>query len=192
MDVKEYLLSLLAIITGLAITDMVVSMHGLLRRFRQVHWDWLPVVAAAFVFVVIVTSWWVSWIAQWEGMSLVEFIIVLCQLIALFLAAKAVLPDDKDVDQLDLLDYYRRSNRYVWISVSAIPIFMIAQAVYSWQAVIRRPAEALLWATPLIIYCALSLALAWVQRMTVHRLLVPVLLIVFLIINGARTLQTSS
>lgn len=58
MDVKEYLLSLMAIVTGLAIADMIVSLHGLLRRFRKVHWDWLPVVAALFVFVLIVSSWW--------------------------------------------------------------------------------------------------------------------------------------
>ena len=45
MDVKEYLLSLMAIVTGLAIADMIVSLHGLLGRFRKVHWGWLPVVA---------------------------------------------------------------------------------------------------------------------------------------------------
>ena len=180
MDAKEYLLSLLAILTGLAISDMVVSLHGLLRRFRQVHWDWLPVTAAILIFAVIVSSWWVSWNSSWEGMSPLEFMIVLGQLIGLYLAAKAVLPDDKDEDRLDLLEHYQRSNRYVWTAMSAVCFFMIAQAVYSGSA-FSDPVRFLVWSSPFLVYAGISLMLVWVQRMMFHRIVVPVCLLINLI-----------
>ncbi|CAN5169838.1 hypothetical protein BH10PSE1_BH10PSE1_18300 [soil metagenome] len=189
MDAKEYLLSLLAILTGLAISDMVVSLHGLLRRFRQVHWDWLPVTAAALIFAVIVNSWWISWNSKWEGMTPVEFMIVLGQLISMFLAAKAILPDDKDEDRLDLLDYYRRTNRYVWTAVSAACLFMIVQAVYGGNP-LQDPIGFLLWSAPFFIYSGVALMLTWIQRMTLHRVVVPVLLIINLIESSAQHMTT--
>jgi hypothetical protein len=57
MSGTDYILGLLAIVTGLAISDMVVSLHGLLINRRHVKWDWLALVAAAFVLVLIVNSW---------------------------------------------------------------------------------------------------------------------------------------
>lgn len=70
MEIKEYFLGLLAIITGLAITDMIVSLHVLLRRFGRVRWDWLPMAAATLVFVVIVRSWWIAWDTNWTNRPL--------------------------------------------------------------------------------------------------------------------------
>lgn len=45
MSGGDYVLGLLAIITGLAISDMIVSLHGLLINRKHVTWDWLPLVA---------------------------------------------------------------------------------------------------------------------------------------------------
>ena len=189
MDVKEYLLSLMAIVTGLAIADMTVSLHGLLRRFRKVHWDWLPVVAAFFVFVLIVSSWWTSWTSNFEAMPHFVFVIIMFQLVALFLAAKAVLPDDRDGDRLDLLDHYRLSNRYVWLSLTVLSVLVIMPPVVEGRA-FQEPASFIGWVWIPLLYAGLSLILACVQRMTLHRVLVPGFLVLHLVQVSAWSLTT--
>ena len=188
MDVKEYLLSLMAIVTGLAIADMIVSLHGLLRCFRKVHWDWLPVVAAFFVFVLIVSSWWTAWTSRYEAMPHFVFVIIMLQLVALFLAAKAVLPDDRDLDRLDLLDHYRHSNRYVWLSLTALWVLLILPSVVEGHA-FNEPAW-FAWVWIPLVYAGVSLVLAWAQRMTLHRVLVPGFLVLHLVQVSAWPLST--
>lgn len=189
MDVKEYLLSLMAIVTGLAIADMIVSLHGLLRRFRKVHWDWLPVVAAFFVFVLIVSSWWTAWTSRYEAMPHFVFVIIMLQLVALFLAAKAVLPDDRDLDRLDLLDHYRQSNRYVWLSLTALWVLLILPSVVEGGA-FQNPTKFIAWVWVPLVYAGVSLMLACVQRMALHRVLVPGFLVLHLVQVSAWPLST--
>ena len=93
MEAREYILGLMAIISGLAISDMVQSLHGLLERARRVRWAWAPLATAAFVLVTIVYSWWAAWEADLVPISLWAFLLLLGQQIALVLAAKAALPD---------------------------------------------------------------------------------------------------
>lgn len=191
MDVKEYLLSLMAIVTGLAIADMIRSLHGLLRRFRKVRWDWLPVVAAFFVFVLIVASWWTSWTSEYEAMPLLVFLIIMFQLVALFLAAKAVLPDDREegpLDPLDLLDHYRGSNRYVWLSLTALLVlFLLPSVVDGWSFAEPARLISLAWVT---LIAVVFLVLACVQRMILHRILVPGLLIMLLVQGSASIISS--
>ena len=61
MEGSDYLLGLLVIITGLAISDIVVSLHGVLLHRRVVKWDCLALLPPAYVFVLIVVSWGVSY-----------------------------------------------------------------------------------------------------------------------------------
>src|SRR4051812_44337056 len=118
----EYLLAMLAIITGLAISDMVVSLHGLLLNRRLVKWDWLTLMSAAFVFIQIVDSWGISFQSfHQDGASppLWWFLIVLWQVIPFYLAARAVLPDHVRVgDEVDLAGHYAFISRYVWAAIS--------------------------------------------------------------------------
>ena len=48
----EYSLVLVTIIVGLAMTDMLVSLHRLLRSRTKVHWHWLPLISALLVLLV--------------------------------------------------------------------------------------------------------------------------------------------
>ena len=52
-----YLLGLILVITGLAISDLIVSLHGVLMNRHKVKWDWLALLAAAYIFLMIVNSW---------------------------------------------------------------------------------------------------------------------------------------
>jgi hypothetical protein len=162
MDAAGYIL-----ITGLAISDMVVSLHGLLANRRHITWDWLALVAAAFIFLQIVASWGISYRAfddlpqsPWVW----EFVLSLCQTIALYLAARAVFPDHVQLgDRVDLAAHYSFISRYFWASLS------VTYTLYLMFGGIGR-----LWANwPAVVGFVAIIALAiWSDR-RLHRLIVP-------------------
>ena len=49
MTQDEYILGLLAIISGLAVSHMIGALHGILFNRHMVRWDWLMPITAALV-----------------------------------------------------------------------------------------------------------------------------------------------
>jgi hypothetical protein len=113
----EYLLLFTAIILGLAVTDLAVSLHRLLGAGPRVKWDWLAPLAALVAFLKIVTQWW-SWHAAETLASAVTFEMFLALLTAsvlLFLIAAAALPDEVRPDEtVDLRAHYATVQRRYW------------------------------------------------------------------------------
>lgn len=173
MDVAGYILALLAIISGLAIADMIVSLHGVLANRSHVKWDWLALVAAACIFMLIVASWGGSYRAYKdlpEGPWFWEFILVLCQNIALYLAARASLPDDVSIGQdVDLAAHYAFISRYLWASVSVtFGLVVIFGIIFG--GIERLSAH---WEVIVGLVLIISLVI-WTDR-RFHRLVVPAL-----------------
>jgi hypothetical protein len=56
MTSGEFVIGLMTIITGLAIADMIVSLHGLLLNRHRITWDWLSLLVALLVFLTIVAT----------------------------------------------------------------------------------------------------------------------------------------
>ena len=169
----EYLLALLAIITGLAISDMVVSLHGLLLNRRLVRWDWLTLMAAAFVFITIVNSWGISFRSFKDGYSppLWFFLIVLCQNIPFYLAARAALPDHVRVgDEVDLAGHYAFISRYFWAAIS-LSCFVYLAPIVAYNGLRILIEEEWAMALALLLFAPLII---WPDR-RLHRILVPIL-----------------
>lgn len=122
MSGADYILGLLAIITGLAISDMIVSLHGLLINRRHVRWDWLPLVAAASVLLLIISTWrhlYVGFQGAVKGPPIWVFVTVLASNVGLYLAARAALPDRVNIgEQFDLRDHYDFVDRYLWSALA--------------------------------------------------------------------------
>ena len=81
MTASEYVLGLMLIISGLAISDMIANLHGVLLHRRSVKWDWLALTAAGYVLLVIINSWGISFRAFNRGddeLQLWSFLLVLC------------------------------------------------------------------------------------------------------------------
>ena len=133
MGAFEYLLLFIAIVLGLAVADLAVSLHRLLGAGQRVRWDWLAPLAAAVAFLKIVTQWW-SWHAaeQLAGAVTFEmFLGLLAAAVLLFLLAAAALPDEVPGEApIDLRAHYAAVSRRYWLLF--LGQWLVGNAVYAW------------------------------------------------------------
>ena len=175
MSGGDYILGLLAIISGLAISDMIVSLHGLLINRRHVKWDWLPLVAAACVLLLIISTWRISYVAFHSalvGPPIWVFVMILVQNTGLYLAARAAIPDSVVMDEpFDLSAHYDRVRRYLWSALALSYAMFVSlsalEPIFLGRLQFQNTFFHALLALPVI----LSL-IVWPNRM-LHRILVP-------------------
>jgi|WetSurMetagenome_2_1015567.scaffolds.fasta_scaffold231107_2 hypothetical protein len=117
MSAFEYLLLFAAIILGLAVSDLAISLHKLMAARGRVRWDWLAPMAAIVAFLKIVTQWW-TWFAA-EGiakaLTFEMYLVVLVESVLLFLLAAAALPDDVPEKGIDLRAFFNGTRRRFWL-----------------------------------------------------------------------------
>ena len=116
MSVSEYVMAFVTIVLGIAITDLLVSLHRLLRAWRRVKWDWLtPLFALLMIFAALI-FWWLSfeWFHGVESLSILEFLPRLAFLAISVLMIVSALPDEVPEQGLNLRDYYFESRLHIW------------------------------------------------------------------------------
>ena len=133
----EYLLLLAAIVLGLAIADLAVSVQRLLAAGPRVRWDWLAPMAALVAFLKIVTQWWVWFAAQQiaSGLTFEMFLAVLAAAVLLFLLAATALPDDFGERRVDLRAHYATVSRRYWLLFGAQWLLATAGSLWAQVAV---------------------------------------------------------
>ncbi|GMM92917.1 hypothetical protein MTsN3n11_12190 [Qipengyuania sp. MTN3-11] len=118
MDKFEYVVALAAVITGLGLSDVAVSLHRLLKRRAGVVWDWLPITLALYASMVLMRLWYQLWsvreVPVVTGLPFVAVVVV--QTLLLVLVMSAALPDEDDFKRgrVDLRAYYATQSRYIW------------------------------------------------------------------------------
>lgn len=115
----EYIAVLVSIVIGLALADLLASLHRLLRAGRRVRWDWAAPLAAILVVMTLVMLWWAFYQPSAEPVSIGEFLPDFVTLVLLFLLAGAALPDEVPPEGLSLRTYYDRNGPYFWSLFSA-------------------------------------------------------------------------
>ena len=110
----DYTSVLSSIIIGLALTDILVSLHRLLRAGRRVKWDWAAPAAALLVTLTLVQMWWLLYRPTETTVTIGQFLPLLVELVLLLLLASSALPDEVPEEGLDLKAYYLRNSRYFW------------------------------------------------------------------------------
>lgn len=121
----EYALGLLTILVSLALADIVLSFHRLMRHARTVRWDGRVLVAATLVILEIIRLWFAQWsirdiaVGQTFPIYLAQFV----QILLLVLLAASCLPDEAEA-HCDLHAFYDSNRRYFW------GVFALYQLVY--------------------------------------------------------------
>lgn len=96
MSRLEYLTTLIAIIIGLGLADLLESAYRLTQARKRVRFHWLPLSWALMVFLLVMIFYWtffrIGQLAVWRNMF--AFIFLLIAPVLLFLASANALPDE--------------------------------------------------------------------------------------------------
>lgn len=179
MHVGEYILVLVSIVLGLALTDLAFSTHRLIRRRADVKFDATPILAALLAAYLVFTNFWGDYrhyrIAT--SASLWATLPNLAILFVNFLIAAAALPDDWN-GKIDLWQNYLATRRQFWILIT---IGTLMALVYN--AVNQRllPVSAYVSAALVL---ALAATLCITERRWVHVGLLGAILAMLVLGNG--------
>ncbi|MFL6721937.1 MAG: hypothetical protein ACJ8FT_09080 [Sphingomonas sp.] len=173
MDQFGYVVGLLSIITGLALSDMGVSLHHLLKRRSNVQWDWLTLAIAGYVAFVIIRFWYQVWsIRGFPGVTgLFFFSGIIAENFVLFLIAASSLPDEDDVTQgrVDLRAFQQRNSIYLWRLFLLFTLMWAAHGLYF--AIAERQPFSFRMGAIFVVPVALGGALAFVRQRKFQSLL---------------------
>lgn len=128
MTQHELIITFFTIIYGIFLTDLFLSFHKLIRDKKKVKWHWLPILAAWYLFLVILKNWWdVLLIEQTaDTLNLYVFIAYGHLMLLLFLLVSNVLPDNVEETGVDLKKYYFDNHRYFWGLMLGVLILLVA------------------------------------------------------------------
>ena len=179
MSGTDFIVGLLTIVTGLAICDMIVSLHGLLINRREVKWDWLALVSASYVLLAIINTWRMTYVAFQDavrGPAIWVFLLILMQNVGLYLAARTALPDKVELGEpFDLGAYYDFIDRYLWSAIMTANVAYLALSILGLLTRGTLPYQNLF--IQILIGLPLILALVVWPNRKLHRLVVPLLFV---------------
>jgi hypothetical protein len=114
----SYLAAFVTIVLALALTDMIQSVHRLLRARTRVKWDALVVFAASFVYVAILSEFFSLWMnLQVDRIGFAQLLWFMVPPVFITLASFACLPDAVPEAGLDLERFYFDNHRYLALTL---------------------------------------------------------------------------
>ena len=133
MEAFGHLSVLISIILGLAITQLLQGLRGIVLARARVHLYWVPVLWAAIVLVLCVQAWWAMFgLRQLREWTFAGFAIVLLQVLAMYMQAAFILPDFSGDGRVDLrLHYYRHLRWFFGAGVLVLVTSLTKDVVLS-------------------------------------------------------------
>ena len=130
----EHILAFAALIIGLGVADMLMSLHKLLRARRRVQWDWLALSFAAMALVLPLVEWWwsFSWIRRFEPTTIAGFAPLFIFLSLGFLLMAAALPDHVPERGINLREFYLSSRVHLWVLVLLLALLNVVADFVTW------------------------------------------------------------
>jgi hypothetical protein len=120
-------LTLISIVVGLGLTELLLTFYQLVRARRRVSWDALPLAWAALVLVAAVNFWWGirALMAEASGWLTATFMLAMISPVFLFLACAAALPRVEPGGRLDMKAAYAEER-------SAFLLFLLGYQCGNW------------------------------------------------------------
>lgn len=116
MSVGEYLILFAAILIGLAVADLSMSLHKLLRMGRTISWHPIVLAVGFIVLCLILNLWWGLYrgLSGVTAITFLEFLPTVFMLLALFLLSATIFPDEKLEPGASLKEYYLETRQQIW------------------------------------------------------------------------------
>jgi hypothetical protein len=170
MDAFSYLSVLLSIILGLAITQILQGVRGLMLARSRLQVYGPSLWWTGILLVIDVQAWWAMYDlrarVEW---SFLDFAVVLAQTIPMYLLAGLVLPDVATEGPVDLRRHYLDNHRWFFVLLIVTLLVSIARPLVLTGALPSPPDLAFHLA-----FIVMALAAACVSSEIFHRWIAPV------------------
>jgi len=162
----DYLAAFITIVLALALGDLLVSLHRLLRARRKVSWAPLPALLATFVGLSLLTIFFGIWdMTRWDRLNFYGLIWQVVMTMPLFLAACAVLPDNVPEGGINLDTFYFEERRYITtLLITGLLLDVVNQIVFHWHQVRSNPTPYITFYLPVNIMAISALAVIGLSR----------------------------
>ena len=192
MSRVEYAAILIGIVVGVALSNILTSVHKLMEAGSRVRWHWMAPTMALSAAILTRGAFWHQWIVVRTYPQPRHFFITSLPIYAafsiMFLACAATLPDRVPEHGVDLREYYFVNIRRVWgLFAATFALGLVTVGVMffrsGWDIVELR--ESLF---PAVAVCAGGFLLSVVSLLTRalwwHRIAVIASLVLFLGLYG--------
>lgn len=130
-DLFAYVTAFITIMLAIALTDMVQSLHRLLRERSRVKWDALILLLALWVFLWVVSEFFAVWLdARFQKITFYGLLGLLVVPTLTSLMAFAVLPDQVPEDGLDLEKFYFDNLGYFVVLLGLLQVTDIGRVMH--------------------------------------------------------------
>jgi hypothetical protein len=113
-----YLSAFITVVVALAMTELLMGVHRLIRARKRVRWHVLPLAATLLIFLTLLTQFFELWrFTTASDASFYGLAVSLSEPLLVFMAAAAILPDEVPDDGIDLEAFYFSERAYIWTAV---------------------------------------------------------------------------
>lgn len=118
----EHLAVLISIVLGLALTQLLMTVHRLVQARDRVRIHWLPLAWTGLLFVAQIEWWWQSFgLREETAWNFFYFLFILLSPVSLYLAAAFALPEVERGEGCDLREYYFENHRWFFAVLAVSP-----------------------------------------------------------------------
>lgn len=188
MDIREHSITLVSVIVGLGLTELLANLNRLIRSRRDVRWYALPLLWAVVCLILVVNLWWGIYLGA-IGIATPSnagaFLLYLVVPVLLYLVCAAALPEVRNGGAFDLRASYYASSRYF----SALLCAYVAATMLQAYLAVRHLQWDLVTAVLRVGILAVLLPLVWVRRPWYHWFAALFMLVVLSMRMMTQTLQ---
>ena len=126
MSLFEFVLVMVSIVLGLGVTHVLQGISLVVRHRRTMPVDWVPLIWAATLFLLVNSNWWAIWDFRHVHWTFLTFFYVMVEPAVLYLAMTLLLPVDAAEQHEDSFESVRLPF------MSLMLVFMIMSSWDGW------------------------------------------------------------
>ena len=155
MSPFDYVTILISIILGLGITQILIGLAEIIRRWGRITFYWPHALWIILGFIMHIREWWFIYqLKSFNSWSLPYFLFIALYPITLFIFANLLFPQNWRPRRFDMQRFYHRNWQKLFGIVLALALISIAQNTFVYNLNLQEQAVEILIAVILAVFLA--------------------------------------